>query len=109
METKTNSFNAISKRLSKQYRRNGNAFVDYILEDAEGYIKSISPIQWTKLNLKDTTSEYQEKECYNLLIQHLRKTENFGRFIEMVKKAKAQNITMENNPKEFYLLAIGAK
>jgi len=97
---------AISKHMSIQYRKNGNEYIDYVIQDAEDYIKSVSPIQFIKLDLPDTTTEYQSNKCYSLLIWGKRNKMVFGRFLDIVKENKAKGITMENNPKEFYMSMI---
>jgi hypothetical protein len=96
---------AIHKRLIMQYRKNGNEYVDYIIEDKEGYGKSIAPLKWLRLDLPDATTEHQEKRCYAFLIKKMRAKMNFGRFIDIDRANKKKGITLDM-PKEYYLTMI---
>lgn len=101
-----NTIQAEYKKLSLQYRKNGNAYVDYSIVDKEGNWKSVSPRQWVRLNLPDKTSEYQEKECYTLLVNQLRDRTSFGMFLDIVNNAKKNGISFHDDKKAFYLFAI---
>lgn len=113
LEDKKYTFKAVSKKLIVGYRKNGNEYVDYLLvgENVEGKeglnsVKSVSPIQWTKLDLPDTTTEHSSVHCYGILASGIREKMLFGRFIDLVNSAKSKGIDYRTQPKEFYLFAI---
>jgi hypothetical protein len=99
---------AVKKRLSLQHRRNGVAYVDYLIEDKDGLLKSVSPIQWTKIDLPDTTTDYNNRECYRILLKSFQDKISFGRFYEIVKKAESMGLDRKN-AKDIYLFAITNK
>ena len=99
---------AVKKRLSLQHRRYGAPYVDYLIEYEDGFLKSISPIQWTKINLPDTTTDYNNKECYRILLKSLQDKISFGRFYDIVKKAESMGLDRKN-AKDIYLFAITNK
>ena len=100
-------FEAVKKLMTIQYRKRTNAeYIEYLLEDKDGYVKSVSPNQFVHVNLPDETSEYASMKCYSLLVANVRAKESFGRFIDLVNKAKTLGIDWSNNPKDFYLKVV---
>lgn len=76
----------IYKKLSIQYRKNGNEYIDYLLCNDDGYIKSISPRQWKYNQLKDVTNNSHKKECYLLFIKQWRKSTSFSQVLRLLSK-----------------------
>lgn len=104
-----NTMKATHKELSIQYRKNGNKYVDYLIGDDEGFIKSVPPIKWTKLNLKDKTTSYNEKECYTFLLKNLFSKLSFGKQVDLNIKMKKQGLRLWDNPKISYINMLAIK
>ena len=45
-----------TKKRARQYRKNGNEVIEYWLQNEEGFIKTVSPMQFHKSPLPDVTT-----------------------------------------------------
>jgi hypothetical protein len=45
-----------TKKRARQYRKNGNEVIEYWLQSEDGFIKTVSPMQFHKSQLPDVTT-----------------------------------------------------
>lgn len=75
-----NSMQAITKRRLIEYKRDGTERVTYELQNKEGSLKTISPLQWFFVDLEDITPNSIKEKAAKLRYKAAKR--NFGRQVD---------------------------